>query len=132
MRALCLRRCLNKFGTDLTVEVNLDASTGVVHRDLEQFLIVRGYRPGGNGAITRRRASHRAAALGTRPRRICTTVFSMSDPQIGIVGLIFDTLDGLDGVVNVGKVDKRAILFLEKIDQFDITVLAKIALQSIV
>ena len=41
----------------------------------------------------------------------------MSDPEIGIVRFIFDNPDGLDGIADVGKVDKRAVLFLEEIDE---------------
>ena len=39
-RALRLCWCLNQFRTDLTDVVNLDTSTGAVHRNSEQFLIV--------------------------------------------------------------------------------------------
>ncbi len=126
--ALGVRGRINQFGDDLTSVVHLaDASTGAVHWDLEEFLVVRWYGPGGDVAITRCRASHSAAALWTRSRRVCTTVFSMSDPEVGVIGLILDTLDGLDGIADVGKVDKRAVLFFEEIDELDIAVLAKIA-----
>ena len=52
----------------------------------------------------------------------------MSDPEIGIVWFILDTLDGPDGITDVGKIDKRAVLFLEEIDELYIAILAKIAL----
>ncbi len=52
----------------------------------------------------------------------------MSDPEIGIVGFILDALDGFDGITDVGKVDKRAVLFLEEIDELNIAIFAKIAL----
>jgi hypothetical protein len=51
----------------------------------------------------------------------------MSDPKVRIIGLILDTLDGLDGIADVGKVDKPAVLFFKEIDELDIAVLAKIA-----
>jgi hypothetical protein len=53
----------------------------------------------------------------------------MGDSEIGVVGFILDALDGLDGVVDVGKVDKRAVFLLEEVDEFDVTVFAKVALQ---
>lgn len=68
--------------------------------------------------------------MRTRPRRVGTAVLAMGDSQIGVVGLILDALDGLDGVVDVSEVDKRAILLLEEVDEFDVTVFAKVALQS--
>jgi hypothetical protein len=52
----------------------------------------------------------------------------MSDPEIGVVGFILHTLDGLDGITDVGKVDKRTVLFLEEINELYVTILAKIAL----
>jgi hypothetical protein len=65
--------------------------------------------------------------LWARSRGVCTTVFSMGDPEVGIIGLILDTLDGLDGIADVGKVDKPAVLFFAEIDELDITLFAKIA-----
>ena len=55
-----------------------------------------------------------------------TAVLSTSDPEI-IVRFIFNTIDGLDGIADVGKVDKRVVLFLEEIDELDVTILAKVA-----
>ena len=52
----------------------------------------------------------------------------MSNPEVGIVGLILDTLNGLDGITDVGKVYKRAVLFLEEVNELDIAILAKVAL----
>jgi hypothetical protein len=130
MGASGLQGRLDQFGDDLTSVVDLaDASNCAVHWDLEEFLVVRWH--GGSLAVTRSRASHSATALRTRSRRVCTTVFSMSDPEVGIIGLILDTLDGLDGIADVGKVDKPAVLFFEEIDEFDIAELAKVAFKLV-
>ena len=125
--ALSLRLWLNQIGDNLASVVDIaDAGTGGVHRDLKELLVFRSHRYG-RDAITRCRASHSAATLWTRPRRVRATVFSMSDPEIGIIGLILDTLDGLDSIADVSKVDKRAIFLLEEIDELDVAVLAEIA-----
>ena len=52
----------------------------------------------------------------------------VSDPEIGMVEFILDALDGPDGITGVGKVDKCAVLFLEKIDEPYVAIVAKIAL----
>ncbi len=44
----------------------------------------------------------------------------MSDPEVG-------TLDGIDGIADVGKIGKRTVLFFEEIDELEIAILAKIA-----
>jgi hypothetical protein len=41
----------------------------------------------------------------------------MSDPEIGVVGYLLNTLDGLDGIADVGKLHKYAILFLWEIHE---------------
>ena len=51
----------------------------------------------------------------------------MSDPEIDVAGFILHTLDGLDGITDVGKVDKRAAFFLEEIHELYIAILAKSA-----
>jgi hypothetical protein len=126
---LCFRGWVNQFGTNLTRVVDLaDTNLPAVHRNLVEFLVLRRSGSSGDRTVTRCRSSHGATTLWARPWRVGTAVFAMSDPQVGIVGLIFDTFDGLDGVTDVGKVDKCAVLFFEKVDELDITVLAKVAL----
>ena len=56
----------------------------------------------------------------------------MSDPKIGVVWFILDTLDRLDSITDVGKVDKRAVLLLEEIDELNIAILAKIAFKFVI
>jgi hypothetical protein len=53
----------------------------------------------------------------------------VGDSEIGVIGFILDALDGLDSVVNIGKVDERAVFLLEEVDEFDVAVFAKVAFQ---
>ena len=53
----------------------------------------------------------------------------MGDSEIGVVGFILDALDGLDSVVDVGKVNKSAVFLLEEVDELNVAVFAKVALQ---
>lgn len=50
-----------------------------------------------------------SARLRAGPRWVRTPVLSMGDPEVGVVGLDLDTLDGFDGVRDVGIVDERAV-----------------------
>lgn len=49
------------------------------------------------------------AALGTRARRVGTTILPMRDTQVRVVRLVLDAFDSLDGVRNVREVDERAV-----------------------
>jgi hypothetical protein len=42
----------------------------------------------------------------------------MSNPEVG-------TLDGIDGIADVGKFDKCAVPFFEEIDELEIAILLK-------
>jgi hypothetical protein len=53
----------------------------------------------------------------------------VGDSEIGVVRFILDALDGLDSVVDVGEVDEGAVFLLEEVDEFDVAVFAKVALQ---
>ncbi len=44
----------------------------------------------------------------------------MGDPEVG-------TLDDIDGIAEVGKIDKCAVLFFQEIDELEMAILAKIA-----
>lgn len=60
--------------------------------------------------VTRRIATAGAATtLRARARRISTSVLSMRNPQIGIVRLALDALNGLDSVRNVGEVNEGTV-----------------------
>lgn len=49
------------------------------------------------------------AALGSRARGVGATIFAMGNAEVGIFGLVFDTVDGFDGVRNIGEVDERTV-----------------------
>lgn len=49
------------------------------------------------------------ATLGTRARRVGTTILAMRDTQVRVVRLVLDAFDSLDGVRDIRKVDERAV-----------------------
>ena len=90
-----------------------------------------------------------SACLGAGPGWVRTPVLSMSDPEVRVIGLDFDPLDGLDRVRDVRVVDERTVpnggairmtskmkidevsLFFQEVDKFDIAVLAKVPFQPL-
>ena len=61
-----------------------------------------------DGDVATGRSFH-PASLGTRPGWVCTLVLSVCDPEVHVVGLDLDALNGLDCIRDVGVVDKRAV-----------------------
>lgn len=49
------------------------------------------------------------AALRARARWVGTTILAVSNAQVGILWFVLDTVNSLDGVGDVGKVNKRAV-----------------------
>ena len=61
-----------------------------------------------NGGVAAGRPLH-PARLGAGPGWVRAPVLSVRDPEVRVVGLDLDALDGLDRVRDVGVVDERAI-----------------------
>jgi len=103
---------------------------------------------GSNSSVSTGGPLH-SACLGARPGRVRAPVLSMGNPEVRVIGLDLDALDGLDRVRNVCVVDERAVpgednkdtasrvkmgkvsLFFQEVDEFDITILAKVPLQPL-
>ena len=90
-----------------------------------------------------------SARLGAGPGWIRAPVLSVGNPEVRIIGLDLDALDGFDRVRDVRVIDERAIpdedckdttskvkagkvsLFFQEVDEFDVTILAKVPLQPL-
>lgn len=89
-----------------------------------------------------------SARLRAGPRWIRASVLSVCDPEVRVIGLGLDGLDGLDRVRDVGVVDERAVpvhvvsmqllergraslLFFQEVYELDIAILAKVPLQPL-
>ena len=101
-----------------------------------------------DGGVTTSGPLH-SARLGARPGRVRAPVFPVGDPEVRVVGLDLDALDGLDRVRDVRVVDERAVpdedgkdttstikigkisLFFQEVDELDITILAEVPLQPL-
>lgn len=60
-------------------------------------------------------------------RWVATPIFAVRNLDMLVVWVILDSLDALDGRLNVGKVGKRAVLFSQTVDHFQLAVLREIA-----
>jgi hypothetical protein len=110
----------------------------------------------GGGQAGRRRdtaavAFAASSTLRSRSRRVGTPVFAVGDSKVGVVCLVLDSVDRFDGIRDVGKIDEGAVpnagsllvmvlrrrgdrlnvLFFEEIDQFNIPVFPKVALEPL-
>jgi hypothetical protein len=47
--------------------------------------------------------------LWARSRRVCASVLAMRNPQVRVLGLVLDTINGLDGVRDVREVYERTV-----------------------
>lgn len=100
-------------------------------------------------AISVAARSATATTLRARAWRVGAAILSVGDTQVSVFRLVLDGVDGLDGVGDIGEVDegtvpakeletevrvceKSSVLFLQEIDQLNITVLSKVALQLLV
>lgn len=55
-----------------------------------------------------------ATALGTRAWWVGTTVLAVGNAEVGVVGLVLDTVNGLDRVRDVSEVDECAVPAIRK------------------
>lgn len=93
--------------------------------------------------LDRRRVGEVVAVHGLGRGRVTTTVAG-ADSRLGARSIgaavlavrhtearvrlaVLDGVDGLDGARNVRKVDERSTLFLQKVDQFNVTEFLKVA-----
>ena len=101
-----------------------------------------------NGGVAAGHPLH-PAGLGAGPWWVHTSVLSVRDPKVRVVGLDLDALDDLDRIRDVGVVDERAVpdgkaisirdqrskwgvlLFFQEVDEFNVTKLPKVPLQSL-
>ena len=60
-------------------------------------------------SIATHSAPHARTSLRTRARWVCASVFAMSNTQVGVLCLGLDTINCLDGIWDVRKIDKRTI-----------------------
>lgn len=63
--------------------------------------------------------------------RVAATILAKVDLELPVLLLSTDSFDSLDGVGNVGEVDKRAALLTQRVDQLNLTVLGEILSQSV-
>ena len=89
------------------------------------------------------------STLRTWARRIGTPVFAVGNAKVGILRLVLDAINGLNGIGDVCEVNKCTVpatnispwaiitwvkvnlLLLQEVDQFDISELAKVPLESL-
>lgn len=101
-----------------------------------------------NSSVTTGSPLH-PARLRAGPRWVRAPVLSVRDSEVRVVRLGLDALDGLNRVRDVGVVDERTVpdevivnatprtrtdkipLFFQKVDKFDIAILAKVPLQPL-
>lgn len=88
--------------------------------------VLRSVRRGGGDAISTRglRLLHLAG-------RVATTVLSKVDLELLVLLPSSDGLDSLDGVGNVGEVDKCAALLTQSVDKLDLAILGKVLSQAL-
>lgn len=58
-------------------------------------------------------------------------VLAKVDPVPSVLFLDLDALDGFDGVSQIGKVDKGTIFLSQRVDEFDLTPLAKVSAERV-
>ena len=70
-------------------------------------------------------------AVACLARRVATAILAKVDLEPAIFFPVAHTLNGLDGVGNVGEVDKGTALLTQGVDQLDLTVLRKVLAKAV-